>query len=99
MESPRTSWCAYTCENGYRINDVPAALNKNPLWGDDIYIFCRNGSWITNMEDHGHHIDEICLPEGLWFTRVHFFDSLVVSCSSCLHTALTQRVIRGTSVL
>lgn len=65
VDYPRYRTCKYTCEDGYRMNEVAAVLNNNPLWGDDILIFCRNGTWITNFEDEGLKIEDICLPEGL----------------------------------
>ena len=65
VDSPSLSWCEYTCEDGYRINEIPAVLNSNHIWGDAIYIFCRNGTWKTLFEDYGHKMEDICLPEGL----------------------------------
>ena len=73
IDSPRISWCEFTCADGYRLNGVPTILYTRSFWGEEIYIFCRNGSWITNFEDQGYGVDDLCLPEGWCFLSLYFF--------------------------
>ena len=65
--TPSYSSCDFTCKDGYRKLDFPYIKRGHRNSPDEIsiLIFCEHGAWVTNLEEYGYGINEICLPEGI----------------------------------
>ena len=75
LEHPSFGWCKFSCQDGYRRLEVPAAIHNRRSRVEDYAVFltlltCSNGTWVTWYEDRAYGINDLCLPEGS-YTHTH----------------------------